>query len=199
MKCWLWFCILCLGITACGGRNNDALLKESYDFRQELVNSYNDSANSPIPAAERKDFKGIHFFPVNLDYVVTAHFKRTANEKTFKMDMSRKDAEDYVKYGEVTFTLQGNDYTMSLYQSLRLAQTEEYKNYLALLFKDATSGHETYGGGRYIDLHVPSGDTLTINFNKAYQPYCAYTEGFSCPIPPKENYLPIRVEAGVKF
>lgn len=200
-----WFfvliCIgcLCLLQSCVPKRDDEALRRDIADFQMGLVNEYGDTASTPIPAAERAGFKGIHFYPVNLDYVVTARFTRTPNEKPVAMPTSGKQPDAYVKYGTLQFTLMGKEYTMGLYQSLQLAQSEQYKNYLALLFKDATNGNETYGGGRYIDLHIPSGDTLTINFNKAYQPYCAYTEGYSCPIPPKENILPVRIEAGVKF
>lgn len=180
-------------------RDDEAVRRDIADFQIGLVNEYRDTASTPIPPAERAAFKGIHFYPVNLNYVVTAHFTRTPNEKPIAMPTSGKQPDAYVKYGTIQFTLLGKQYTMGLYQSLQLAQSEQYKNYLALLFKDATNGVETYGGGRYIDLHIPSGDTLTINFNKAYQPYCAYTENYSCPIPPKENVLPVRIEAGVKF
>ena len=186
-------------MAACKQRDDEALMRDTYSFRQGLLAEYNDTASTPIPANERAAFKGIHFFPVNLDYVVTAHFTRTPGEKPFGLQTSSTQPDTYVKYGTVQFTLMGKDYTMGLYQSLRLAQSEATKNYLALMFKDKTNGHETYGGGRYVDLHVPSGDTLLINFNKAYQPYCAYTEGYSCPIPPIENILPVRIEAGVKY
>ncbi|HVX51140.1 MAG TPA: DUF1684 domain-containing protein [Chitinophagaceae bacterium] len=201
MKNFILLCFSLFFICAC---NNDArkeaLANDIQQFQQALMHEYLDSATTPLLPADRAGFKGIHFFPINLDYVVTAHFTRTADETAFKMAMSNKnDEQEYVKYGYVQFMLLGKPYKLSVYQSVRLLQSEQYKNYLAILFKDATSGHETYGGGRYIDLQVPGSDTLTINFNKAYQPYCAYTEGYSCPIPPAENYLPIRIEAGVKF
>lgn len=199
------YCILiCIGciclLQGCRQqRDDEAIRRDIANFQLGLVNEYTDTASTPIPPAERAAFKGIHFYPVNLDYVVTAHFTRTPNEKPFSMPTSGKQPDAYVKYGTIQFMLMGKQYTMGLYQSLQLAQSEQYKNYLALLFKDATNGAETYGGGRYIDLHIPSGDTLTINFNKAYQPYCAYTENYSCPIPPRENVLPVKIEAGVKF
>ncbi|HWB28048.1 MAG TPA: DUF1684 domain-containing protein [Chitinophagaceae bacterium] len=192
--------VTCIFLFGCHNSARDkALLEDTRQFQQGIINEYADSASSPLPPAERKDFMGIHFYPVNLDYVVTARFTRTAEAPSFKMAMSGKDVQDYVKYGDVQFTLFGKEYKLAVYQSLRLAASDQYKNYLAILFKDATSGHETYGGGRYIDLQIPGGDTVMINFNKAYQPYCAYTEGYSCPIPPAENYLPIKIEAGVRF
>lgn len=199
MKHYLLLCVACLILLACNQRDDEALMRDTITFRDGLVTEYTDTASTPIPAGERAAFKGIHFFPVNLDYVVTAHFTRTPNEKAFGLATSSAQPDTYIKYGTIQFTLMGKDYTMGLYQSQRLAQSEATKNYLALMFKDKTNGAETYGGGRYVDLHIPQGDTITINFNKAYQPYCAYTEGYSCPIPPVENQLPVRIEAGVKF
>ena len=75
---------------------------------------------------------------------------------------------------------------------------EGYEDYLFLPFLDDTNGEESYGGGRYIDCRIPEGDTIEIDFNKAYNPYCAYNENYSCPIVPRENYLAIEVKAGVK-
>ena len=76
--------------------------------------------------------------------------------------------------------------------------SEKYKDYLFIPFTDKTSGIETYGGGRYIDLVLSDivNKTCTIDFNKAYNPYCAYTAGYNCPIPPKENDLPVAIKAG---
>jgi len=106
---------------------------------------------------------------------------------------------EYVKYGEVYFNLLGREYKLNVYQSQELLAQQQYKDYLFIPFRDSTSGRETYGGGRYIDVNIPSGDSLMIDFNKAYHPYCAYTEGYNCPIPPKENFINIPVKAGVKF
>ena len=80
-----------------------------------------------------------------------------------------------------------------------LIKSTEYKDYLFIPFTDATNGAETYEGGRYIDLTIPATDKITLDFNKAYHPYCAYTDGYNCPIPPQENHVPVRIEAGVRF
>ena len=80
-----------------------------------------------------------------------------------------------------------------------LMKTQEYKDYLFFPFTDLTNGEESYSGGRYIDLHIPEGEEIVIDFNKAYNPYCAYASGFSCPIVPKENHLSLRITAGIKY
>jgi len=180
-------------------KDSAALVKEIQEFRENLNKEYKDPAESPLSKEERKAFKQINFFPVNLQYVVVAKFVRTPNEKIFAMPTLGKIKKDYVKYGEVLFSLKGEQYKLNVYQSIDLLKNRKYRNYLFIPFRDATSGKETYGGGRYIDLTIPKTDTITINFNLAYHPYCAYAEGYNCPIPPRENYLPVKVETGVRF
>jgi uncharacterized protein len=86
---------------------------------------------------------------------------------------------------------------LSLYQNHELRTTETHKNHLFLPFKDLTNGTESYGDGRYLDLSIPEGEPLVIDFSKAYNPYCAYSSHYSCPIPPKENRLRIPIRAGL--
>ena len=81
---------------------------------------------------------------------------------------------------------------------MELLDDEEFVDYLFLPFTDLTNGEATYAGGRYIDLAIPDGDTLIIDFNKSYNPYCAYNKKYSCPIVPKVNHLEIDINAGVK-
>ena len=103
----------------------------------------------------------------------------------------------YKKYGEVVFELNGRSFKLNVYQSLRLQKSEGYEGYLFLPYTDLTNGNETYAGGRYIDLRIPSSDTLIIDFNMSYCPLCAHKHAYSCPIPPAENSLEIEIRAGV--
>jgi hypothetical protein len=86
-----------------------------------------------------------------------------------------------------------------VYQNLGLLKNPEYEDYLFLPFNDYTNGNETYGGGRYLDVRIPKGNTMVLDFNKAYNPYCAYTYGYSCPVPPRGNSLETEINAGIKF
>jgi uncharacterized protein (DUF1684 family) len=104
----------------------------------------------------------------------------------------------YVKYGELAFTIDGKPLKLNLYKNIELSKKEEFKDYLFLPFSDTTNGKESYIGGRYIDMKVPKGDTVAIDFNTAYNPYCAYNYKYSCPIVPLENVLDIEINAGVK-
>jgi len=104
----------------------------------------------------------------------------------------------YVKYGEAYFVLDGVQCKLNIYQNQELIKLEKYRDYLFIPYLDETSGKESYGGGKYLDLRIPKGDSILIDFNKAYNPYCAYNHHYSCPIPPYENRLNVAVEAGVK-
>ena len=101
-------------------------------------------------------------------------------------------------YGILHFEINEKLHQLEIYQGKDLMQEEGYEDYLFLPFLDETNGLESYGGGRYIDARIPEGDTIIIDFNKAYNPYCAYNDKYSCPIVPRKNYLKTRVEAGVK-
>ncbi len=105
---------------------------------------------------------------------------------------------EYVKYGELIFLLNENEFKLNLYQNVELIKKEGYADYLFLPFSDLTCGKESYLGGRYIDMRIPKGDKVTIDFNKAYNPYCAYNHKYSCPIVPLDNDLEIEILAGVK-
>ena len=167
-------------------------------FQKSLNAEYKDATTSPLTEEDLKDFKGLDFFEVDSNYVVRAQFIRTPNEKPFKMKTTTDRLPIYTKYGKVVFHLKGQTDTLSVYQNQELMKEAQYKNYLFLPFLDETNGLESYGGGRYVDLQIPEGDSLVIDFNTAYNPYCAYNHKYSCPIVPRENYLKTRIEAGVK-
>lgn len=167
-------------------------------FQNKLNKEFTDSITSPLSKKERFAFKGHDFYPIDLAYRVKANFTRTPDEKPFKMAATRGEAKNFVKYGIIQFTIYGKEQRLNVYQSLDLIKNEVYKNYLFLPFKDLTNSMETYGGGRFIDLLIPEGNTLICDFNKAYNPFCVYSDNFSCPVTPVENTLNIEIKAGVK-
>ena len=179
--------------------NSKAYEKEIKGYQKEMNKSYKKKSSSPLEEADRKKFKKHPFFAIDANYSVTAYITLTPEEEPFEMKTSTDRLPIYRKYGIASFELYGATYELSLYESGRLKETEEFEDYLFLPFRDHTSGEETYGGGRYIDLDVPDGDRVTIDFNKAYHPYCAYNHAYSCPIPPSENYLETRVAAGIRL
>jgi uncharacterized protein (DUF1684 family) len=142
----------------------------------------------------------LQFFEPDSSYRVTARFLQTPNQEPFDMPTYSGITRPYVKYGELHFELQGQACTLAVYQNLQLRQNPLYRDYLFLPFKDHSNGEESYGGGRYLDLRLGEIDeetqTYLLDFNRCYNPYCAYSDGYSCPIPPSENHLPLPVLAG---
>ena len=175
-----------------------SLLDDILNFQKELNESFKNPETSPLPDKYRKDFEGLDFFEPDTSYVVKAKFVRTPDAEPFLLSTTTDRKTEEVVYGIAHFTLNGVEHQLEVYQSLGLIDQEEYKDYLFLPFLDNTNGDETYGGGRYIDLTIPKGDTLVIDFNKAYNPYCAYNKKYSCPLVPRQNYLRTNVRAGVK-
>ena len=173
-------------------------LQGETEFQRDLNSEFKDASKSPLKKKDRRDFKGLDFFKVDSSYVVQATFKSTPDEKPFKMKTTTDRLPEYVKYGEISFKLKGESFQLNVYRDQDLMNEEGFEDYLFLPFLDDTNGDESYGGGRYLDLRIPEGDQVTIDFNTAYSPYCAYNAEYSCPIVPRENYIDVEVRAGVK-
>ncbi len=167
-------------------------------FQKKINSEYANPKESPLTKADLKKFKSLDFYPIDIDFCVTADFVRTPNEKPFAMPTTTSRMPMYVKYGELHFTLKGKKCKLDVFQDITLSKISEYKDHLFLPFTDLTSGDGSYGGGRYIDLTIPKGKTIIVDFNTAYNPYCVYNHTYSCPIPPEQNDLPIAIKAGVK-
>lgn len=187
---------LAISTLACA-QDKEPILGET-DWQKQMNADFKDATKSPLKDKDRKDFKGLAFFKFDSTYVVKAKLKRTPNEKPFKMKTTTERLADYVKYGVISFELNGKEHKLNIYQNLGLLTKPGYEDYLFLPFLDNTNGEESYSGGRYVEARIPEGDVIIIDFNTAYNPYCAYNEKYSCPIVPRENTLYTRVEAGVK-
>jgi len=191
------FLILSLFFNAQTEKENIASIKK---FQKELNSEYLNPKESPLRGDNLKNFKKHPFFPINLKYRITAKFVKTENPVPFELPTSSGKFKQYQEYGKATFELDGKSLTLTLYQSLDLMKMEKYKDYLFLPFRDLTNEKETYGGGKYMDLKIPSRNEIVLDFNQSYQPFCAYNAfDYNCPIVPEENKLPIRIEAGVMY
>lgn len=172
----------------------DQLAKHRETYKKDLLVS----AGGPIKAEE--DLTYVQFYAPDSTYYVTATVELTPKAEPFEMPTYNGKTRTHVSYAILSFVLKGKKQQLTLYRNLNMIRLPEYRDYLFLPFKDATSAKETYGGGRYMDLR--KGDIqdghVTLDFNKAYNPYCAYQEGYPCPIPPKHNLLSVAVEAGEK-
>lgn len=167
-------------------------------FQKKLNKEFADPKSSPLKKKDLAGFKTLSFFPIDTSFSVNAKFRRTPNEQPILMPTNTERMSQEVLYGVVSFEIHGKKFELNVYQNLLLRETEEFKDYLFLPFADLTNGEQTYGGGRYIDLSIPDKDSIIINFNTAYNPYCAYNAKYSCPLVPKENHLDYSIEAGVK-
>ena len=170
-------------------------------FREGRDKEFRDKKESPLKAEDFASFKGLNYYAVDKAFRVHAVFTRTADGKYFEMPTSSGTTKKFVKYGILTFKRGGKTRKLSVYQIDKeiLAKFPEYADLLFVPFKDLTSRTETYAGGRYIDIKTPNGNKVTLDFNLAYNPNCAYGgDKWNCPIPPRENSLDLMVTAGEK-
>ncbi len=173
-------------------------IPEIISYQKNLNHEYADPAASPLDSIDLVRFSSLNFYSPDLKYMVVATFTKVKKLTKFKMKTSTSRKPEYAKYGEVSFEIDGIKYKLNVYQNIEFSKKPGFEKYLFLPFTDLTSGETTYGGGRYIDLEIPEDNTIFVNFNFAYNPYCAYAHSYSCPIPPPENFLNTKIEAGVK-
>lgn len=167
-------------------------------YWRQVEAEFKDSSTSPLTEQDRLHFEHLERFPYDPTYRVEAWFKPARRPREFDMKTSTARTPKYRTVGELVFRLHGRTYKLPVYQNVELSARPEYADYLFLPFTDLTNGTETYGGGRYVDLQGPLGERVAIDLNNAYNPYCAYSDRYSCPIPPLENHLAVAIRAGVK-
>lgn len=173
--------------------------KEMKVYRDSINKEFSDPELSILEEGDLEGFKGLDFFPVNEKFVVNANVEWIKDGETFEMVTSTERRPQYQKAVKLSFQINGKNQELTAYKSIKLSQNEEYANYLFLPFTDETNGGESYGGGRYLELDASTfTDVAKIDFNKCYNPYCSYNGKYSCPVPPKENSLSVKIEAGVK-
>ncbi|RZV60709.1 MAG: DUF1684 domain-containing protein [Flavobacteriaceae bacterium] len=191
-------CTLIVLIFSSCGQDKRPILG-STDFQRKINAEFKDATTSPLKDKDRKNFSSLEFFEVDSSYTVKAKLERTQDSEWFKMKTTTSRLTEERIYGILAFELKGKLFQLNVYQGKDLMAEEEFKDYLFLPFLDDSNGEETYGGGRYMDLRIPEGDSINLDFNMAYNPYCVYNEKFSCPLVPRENYLATKIFAGVKM
>ncbi|WP_295648961.1 DUF1684 domain-containing protein [uncultured Mucilaginibacter sp.] len=167
-------------------------------FRKGYMADFLTDKSSPL---NKEDLQFLRFYDADSTYRVEAKAEILVNPSPFIMPVFAGTGRQYVAYARLTFTLNGKVQQLTVYRNLALAKISEYRDYLFLPFTDATNGKDTYHGGRYIDMHESDFKTnsVVIDFNRSYNPYCAFSGRYSCPKPPDENHLDIAVEAGEKL
>ena len=177
----------------------DDVIADVKKFQDNINKEFSDPSTSPLQGKELKKFKTLPFYSIDPKYRVVAKLHRTDDTDFKPMKTTTARFANHRVYGTLEFTLGDKKVEVPVYQSKDLLSNPEYKDYLFFPFTDLTNNEGTYGGGRYIDLRIPSGDEIIVDFNKAYNPSCAYSPKYSCPIVPSENHIDLAIEAGVKY
>jgi uncharacterized protein len=159
-------------------------------FRHEKDEFYVSDPQSPLTPEQQHHFKGLQYFPENPDLRIEVTVERFPNQEEVNMQTSTGSAQTFYRYGRFHFQVDGQEAELTLYSG------DEGDFFLP--FKDALAGKETYGAGRYLEPLQMGGNLFLIDFNYAYNPYCAYNERWSCPLPPLENRLKVPIRAGEK-
>ena len=166
------------------------------EHRKEKNAEYKDALTSPFHK-DITNFDSLNYFAPNPKFNIQAKFVKELGTP-FDMSTSSGKLKKFRVYGNLHFRIDSIDYVLPIYQNLKLMTNPLYRNYIFIPFTDLTNGEETYGGGRYIEATIPTSNTFNLDFNYCFNPYCHYTTGYNCPIPPKENFLDLRIEAGEK-
>lgn len=167
--------------------------------RIKLDSDYQDSVTSPLHPDSIRSFTGLKYYDVDEIYRLVIKVKKKIGAP-FTMATSSGNLKEFRQYAVLKFVLNGNKFKLPIYQNIKLMKNPIYRDYLFIPFTDLTNGGTTYGGGRYLEARIPKkGELLELDFNKSFNPYCHYSTGYNCPIPPKENFLNAKIEAGEKL
>lgn len=164
--------------------------------RSQKDRYFREDPRTPVPEDERDDFEGLEYFPVDPDYRYEVELDRYDEPEPVVVGTSSDGEQEYLAWGEFAIEVDGASVTVTAYKGTR------DEDRLWVPFRDETSGEETYGAGRYLDLepehHRTDDGTWILDFNEAYNPTCAYSDHYECPLPPMDNWLDVRIEAGEK-
>ena len=181
--------------TLSGGGESDEQYTQTIQKEREEKDAFMKGDESPFTDST-ETFTGLNYFPPDLKYRVVADLEPVENKKVVVLATSDGLEQKYLEYAYARFSLDGVNNKLLI---LEVMDMGPQRGKLFLAFADATSASETYGAGRYLDVKkVPGASSVTLDFNQAYNPYCAYSDAFSCPFPPKENILKIAIKAGEK-
>lgn len=173
--------------------NQADYLKAVQGYRTEKNNFFLTSKETPLE--DPSSFDSLNYYAPDINYRIITEIKPTNDTSVHNINMSNGKQEAFIRYATVDFTLQGKPFTLYLFKHQE--DGPDVKS-LFLPFTDLTNGKETYGGGRYVDVELGKDNKVTIDFNLAYNPYCAYNPNYICPVPPKENHMDIEVPVGEK-
>lgn len=179
------------------------IINEILDYRKQVDSSFRFDPQSPFNRDSNVHFTEIKWFPPNLKYYFKSKLFKYEKQETVKTYGTKGDEREYIKYGYFKFIIDGTEYKLNVYKFVTTdpQKSDFYRKYLSVWFTDKTTGSQTYQVGRYVDVGEENNDPnylYIIDFNKAYNPYCAYSSLYSCVIPRKEDFVPLFIEAGEK-
>lgn len=178
--------------------SDSSYVKEVDAVRREKDFFFKEDLESPIPLRLRHQFSGLAYFPAEPTYRVQARLVRDPNPQQVVMPTSKGVPREMIRVGAFEFAIDGKRQRLAAYQSVPQPGHHHEDRSLFVPFRDATSGKDTYGAARYLDIDERKSDDYVIDFNAAYNPYCAYSEDYVCPFPPQENWLTVPIRAGEK-
>jgi uncharacterized protein (DUF1684 family) len=187
--------IICLLLLSCS--TSKQFSTEDYrEYISEHKIGLTEGERAPLG---KEDLSFIRFYEYDPGYRVSSQFQTIKNGEVFDMATYSGMTKSYKKVGKLIFKLHDKSHKLYLYQNVKFANHPEYGQYYFLPFKDLSNGMETYGGGRYLDIRKKDlKSNHVIDFNLAYNPWCAYSDGYNCPVPPVENHLNTKISAGEK-
>jgi uncharacterized protein (DUF1684 family) len=159
-------------------------------FRAEKDRFFATHPQSPLTHEQRHDFNGLEYFPENEDLRLEVEVEKLPEREQILMQTSTGDVQEFIRYGKLQFWVEGEEAELTIYAN---------QHGFFLPFVDSLAGVETYPAGRYLDPEPLDDGRFLIDFNLAYNPYCAYNELYSCPLPPAENRLKVPIRAGEKI
>jgi len=197
----LLFAIILVGLVAITIYNFKGASKRTEGYAEDVLTSriekdeeFKQSEDSPLTDELKVVFKSLSYFPVAEKYKVRAELHRNSREQIVKISITDGSQREYYVHGNAHFHLEGKELDVTVYKPVK-----SESDYLFIPFYDATSADQTYGGGRYVEPVILENGFLEIDFNLAYNPYCAYNHTYRCPIPPQENSLIVSILAGEKI
>ena len=193
---YLFILIVVLFLSSCA-RMQDSYIVDIQAERDAKDSLYSLIKESPFGEEQLTTFKGLNYFPIDEKYKLEARIEILSQEEVVQLQTSTDRMPDYLRYAFVYFTIDKKEYKLTAFKSVD-SKDKEYENFLFLPFTDNNSTNDVYGGGRYVDFEIPTSKIFILDFNKAYNPYCAYNHKWSCVIPPRENALNVAINAGEK-
>ncbi|MGB6037230.1 MAG: DUF1684 domain-containing protein [Cryomorphaceae bacterium] len=168
------------------------------EFWAETDAEFADPEKSPLKKEMVAEFDSVARYPYAPDFALMAKFESLSRQKPITFETTGSIKQRYQKAGTIHFQIDSTELTLAAYRNLELMRMPGYENQLFVPFTDASNGFGTYEGGRYLEMEIPATDSLLVDFNLVYNPYCAYSDRYSCPIPPRENDLKVKILAGAK-